>query len=228
MDQVNLTKNFSLGKKLITKGLNMQHLRVFLFTICLSMSAMAQKRVLIIEAYGKPASFAGVDVSLSRKLPITEHASAVFNFIKKGSCLKEPCKETNASIMFCGYFTVKDYTHCLSVISILKPDIVNMSLSGLEPVQNEKKLILAGAKHSVIVIAAGNNKENYLAYPAIYSIYSSNILAISALNEFGERLKTSNKTKNSIDFLGIGYYNNHRITGTSVAAALYTHKLATQ
>lgn len=228
MEKTKQTLKSLNGKKKTIKKLSMPSLKVFFFSICVTLPAIAQKRVLIIEAYGKPAAFSGVDVSLNQSLRVSEHATAMFKFVTKGSCIKEPCKQINADVVFCGYYTVKDYVHCLSVIPIIKPNIVNMSLSGLEPVENEKKMILEAAKYSTILIAAGNNGTNYLGYPAIYSIYTDKILAISALNEFGERLKTSNKTKNSIDFLGIGYYNNKRMTGTSVATALYTHKLVTQ
>jgi len=187
-------------------------------------------KVLMIDA-GNPidrsASYVGSNVSAEfMKNETHYHSDAMFQFITHGAeCL-------SYKVDWCNYYhkvgtNIDAYNYCLSKMD--EYDIVSMSLAGDSFEVEEAKYILK-TKRPIIVVAAGNEGRHKLSFPSVYTYTQSNVYAISAIDLLGNRLDSSNYCKKSIDYLGTASYNarNGRVrsmSGTSVAAALYTNKL---
>ena len=223
----------------------MQRLNTFLCILLFSSLSIAKPiRVLMIDA-GTPKISWGLYQSKGRDVSIHsvnthDHATAMFKLIVSGncndfSCLKPTCN--NLTVDWCGFMgrdakamAVNYYYYCFIKAITGEYDIVNLSIAGDVRDESEEYLVKLLAKKSIVVIAAGNTSRSLRQYPARYVTSKKGpMFAISALDKHGNRLPSSNKDKITIDFLGVSsYYQDDEwsvMEGTSVATALYTHKL---
>lgn len=144
------------------------------------------------------------------------------------------------------------YFSCLERATKAKPDIVNYSSVGSAPLLYEYLKVREMTENGTIyVVATGNDGKNLFnshTYPTMYMhldkiqkpIRASfipylgspikNIIPVGALNKDGTLWKDSNTVTGMVTEIGVnvraasyaGFYQN--ITGTSVAAAMYTNK----
>ena len=195
----------------------MQKLNIFLSTILIA-NVVNAKNVLIIESQGIPCNITMPGKNIAKhKINCSKHANIIYNIIANNV-------PKSTKIDYCGFSDTKEYYHCLKLVK--NYDIVNMSLSGPYPLDKKEYILLNSiSKSTTIVIAAGNDGQNRLGFPAAYAKSILNIKPISALDDRGKRLPTSNYNSFSIDFYGITVYNKEIVTGTSIAAAHYTNML---
>ncbi len=113
-------------------------------------------------------------------------------------------------------------------------DIINYSGGGPEPATEELKILKEAERKGILVIAAAGNEESNIDirknayFPASYGL--SNIVTVTAHNQFAKILSSSNWGKNSVDISAPGYriksalpYNRAGyLTGTSQATAFVT------
>jgi subtilisin family serine protease len=114
--------------------------------------------------------------------------------------------------------------------------IINYSGGGLDPFEPEKQALLEALAHNIpVVAAAGNESSNadFIGfYPASYGF--ENIVSVTALNQKGARVPSSNWGKTHVHIAAPGekifsaFPNNSyaEMTGTSQATALVTAILA--
>lgn len=131
------------------------------------------------------------------------------------------------------YYTDRDSAELNLMHSIdafeeaVKYDIVNFSSSGSEPNDYEYQLIKSHP-NTLFVVAAGNNKRNldlYPTYPGCYNL--KNIILVgnkgSSSSNYGNAVKA---WEYGDDVLSTLPHNRQgRLSGTSMAAAIHTHKL---
>lgn len=127
------------------------------------------------------------------------------------------------------------YSECLTKMVSGEYDFVNISLNGGIYSEMEELSIKRASWNSRIVVAAGNHKLNIdqtKTYPAEYK-NGGYVVAVSALDPNGLLSSYSNYGKDVRFYRGIanaqtvgGFFTETQ--GTSIAAALYTHKLILQ
>lgn len=225
----------------------MQNLNLFLCIILISIVSFGKEiKVLMIDG-GVPRntnlfqSVSGTSI-IPDQNSVSNHADSTFQLIITGNCYNESCLKPTCKKLkldWCVFYdsTKKKhnedwYYNCLQKAIDNKYDIVNMSLSGENYVQKEEQLVKQLSKKSTIVIAAGNRGVKQRDFPAIYATsISGPIIAVSAIDTSGNLMSFSNKDDLTVDFLGTSYYYNtqesywYPVSGTSVAAALYTNFL---
>lgn len=201
-------------------------------------------RVLVIDAGTPEVPFnypvMGKDISELPSKDKLGHASCVYQMVITGQADGIAC--LNMKVDWCTWYMGKAtsphyYYDCLRKAVDGKYDIVNLSINGTVYDPVEDSYIKQLRNRSMVVIAAGNNGcsaglKECSTYPALYSNGpNDSVLAIAALTKDGTRASYSNYDPKglTIDFLGEGYYSyNHAtrfMTGTSMAAALYSNKL---
>lgn len=113
-------------------------------------------------------------------------------------------------------------------------DIINYSGGGPEPATEELQILKEAEKKGILVIAAAGNEESNIDirknayFPASYGL--SNIITVTAHNQFSKILSSSNWGKNSVDISAPGYRIKSSLpysragylTGTSQATAFVT------
>lgn len=124
--------------------------------------------------------------------------------------------------------TQDKYIQCLSWIKNKHYDYVNLSLSGWSPNKEEETALREISKNSVIVVAAGNDHKHIKdVFPASY-LYKGwgNYVVVTNLpsksSNYGE--ETMNLPSQNIIVKDMNN-NNIVMSGTSLSAARYTHKL---
>ena len=113
-------------------------------------------------------------------------------------------------------------------------DIINYSGGGPEPAAEELRILREAEKKGILVIAAAGNEESNIDvrknayYPASYGL--SNIITVTAHNQFAKILSSSNWGKRGVDISAPGYRIKSSLpysragylTGTSQATAFVT------
>lgn len=132
---------------------------------------------------------------------------------------------------------LKDTVTCLKKALTLNADFINYSAGGLDPSESEKSAIQAlSANGTKIVVAAGNESKSYedqKYFPAGYytDAMIENVIPVANIQHDGTLLKSSNFTGGIIFDYGknikstVGTDQLGYMTGTSQAAAMYTHRL---
>ncbi len=116
---------------------------------------------------------------------------------------------------------------------------INISSSGPDPIDAERKAIETALKqHIRVVVSAGNNgtdlSKHCISYPSCYPIRDYNFFIVGALNNLGSRISTSNYngpvnqyekglTVCAENIKNLDYKTCR--TGTSVSTAVFTGKL---
>jgi cell wall-associated protease len=143
--------------------------------------------------------------------------------------------------------TTSRISECLTYAIKNNYNYINMSLCGAAPNRDEYDLLVEASNNGIkLVAAAGNNNENltkHKYYPAayIYDHYSysydvkvkkiENLVSVMAINRKGEKYSKSNYGEGLIEELGVEILSFvfggklSRYDGTSMAAAVHTHKL---
>lgn len=162
------------------------------------------------------------------------HGTHIAGLIALGENLQDPvCQDVQ--FYNCKYYDLNDSdkmtvtrtVNCFKAALLVKADIVNYSSAGNVPVLQEykilKKLSQRGTK---IIVSTGNGGQDLRINPIFPASYK-----ISGIIPVESGLSSSNKMKHSIKGDGNNklslFPNNRRVrmSGTSQAAALYTHKL---
>lgn len=198
--------------------------------LIIGLMASANVRVLMIDA-GSPNVKGMANVGSNRSSEATKdnihiHSDAMFQFITTSSCPKYRVDWCN--IYDKKGFNTEAYEHCLKLIN--QYDIVNLSITGGGGLKYEQTIILKTRKDTRIIAAAGNEGRPWLMYPAVFTKVIDRVIAVSALDENGNRPKYSNYDKDAVPVLGYGKFKDtngeiKEMNGTSVAAARYTATL---
>ena len=127
-----------------------------------------------------------------------------------------------------------NFVKAMSYISVIKPDIVNISAGGTS--SSLKEFIDIQSNQNIIYVAAAGNDSRDITlqgsgfYPASYGL--KNIIVVGAKDANGYRHTTSNygnmvdKWELGVDVESWGLKGNRvRMTGTSQATAIHTGKL---
>ncbi len=115
-----------------------------------------------------------------------------------------------------------------------KVDIINYSGGGPEPSQEELSILKKAKEANILVVAAAGNEHSNIDdkqngyYPAGYGL--ENIISVTAHNQQGDLLPSSNWGKSLVDFSAPGhqirsaipYSRSGLLTGTSQATAFAT------
>ena len=150
---------------------------------------------------------------------------------------KDPvCKEVRVTV--CNYLDYKNDSsmECLDKLTKNTYDIVNISGGGYSK-QPKEDSIIKGAKGNPIIVAAIGNDNKDITKHNFYPAYLSfegvrNVLAIGNGTSLYNKSINSNWATHSIIWIDgnnkLAYDNFSQIvpaSGTSISAALYTHKL---
>lgn len=154
-----------------------------------------------------------------------------------GIILKNVCKEVE--LQSCSYYFNKKpfdiFTiECLKAALTIKPDVINISWGGPNPIAEEFELLTKLSNNGTkIVVSAGNNNLNLLLgdyYPAKYNI--KNLTPVGSLNKNGFKSSFSNygllnevyeSGEDIKSTLPNGKYGT--MSGTSQATAAHVNKL---
>jgi len=142
----------------------------------------------------------------------------------------------NVKLYSCKYFypgekvELDETIKCFNKAIELKVDFINYSSTGPDPDPSEQAVIQKASDLGIIIIAsAGNESKNRLGYPAGYDI--ENLIAVGNMNYKGEISPYSNYTGGIVYDYGTDILSNDqygiplKMSGTSQAAAMYTHRL---
>lgn len=156
-----------------------------------------------------------------------DHGSHITGIIAEAACPGVeiiPCK---------GAWDLKASNDCLQHALNLNVDIINFSMGGDYPEEEEFKLFKQLEAKGIIVNAAAGNDGRALFvkpyYPASYNLGNINI--VGALNVKGERASFSNYTGFMVWEPGVNIYSFDRygitipLSGTSQATALHTARM---
>lgn len=154
-----------------------------------------------------------------------------------GLILKNTCQEVK--IKSCRFYSneYKDHNisflNCLIYAISLKPDVINISAGGIDPIPGEFKIFKTLEKLGIPIFTAAGNRgkdlKQFPYYPASYNI--SNMIVVGNLLPSGERNFSSNyglkvtewemgtNVSSSIPNNKYDFY-----TGTSQATAIATNK----
>jgi len=136
-----------------------------------------------------------------------------------------------------GSDNIKSTVTCLKKALRLDVDFLNYSAGGKDSSEEEKEIIKTiSSSGTKIIVAAGNESSSYEItpyYPAGYfqDPTIENLIPVGNLTDKGERLASSSftggiifdygtKIKSTLKMRSLGF-----MTGTSQAAAMYTHRL---
>lgn len=156
------------------------------------------------------------------------HGTAMLGFILFDGYTTKPIDPLcDVDVTSCNMYAGElAYNGCLELAIKNKYDVVNMSFNGTKPYLSEYLMINKISKYSKVVVASGNEGqpyENY--YPAGYKARGIDLFVImndtSKMSNYGPKLI-------KIDGTNKRYRLNNKIqkmTGTSVSAARYSHKL---
>ncbi len=158
-----------------------------------------------------------------------DHGSHIAGIIAAEAC-------PGVEIIPCiGAFDYHNDINCLKLALYLKVDVVNFSMGGYSPVEEEfnaiKALDIAGIQ---VICAAGNDNFDIDPdikpyYPASYDL--SNITAVGALLSDGQKADFSNYGQRVVWENGVHIKSFDRfgrtmlMSGTSQATAVYTSKI---
>jgi subtilisin family serine protease len=129
---------------------------------------------------------------------------------------------------------VPPYKEALKALVLLKPQFVNMSLSGNTNIPVEESTI-SFLKDTTFVVAAGNESSSYQTqprWPAMLSFKYNNVVVVGSLDKDGNKLEDSNWGYKDMvweygeNILGLRRGDGTiRMSGTSMATAITTGKL---
>jgi subtilisin family serine protease len=132
----------------------------------------------------------------------------------------------------------RSFSQALKYALKMGAHVINISGGGYANLKSEMELFKEAESKGVLVIAASGNKRpkqhNRAFFPSAYPF--SNVYSVSATDESGRILPTSNQNPGQVQFLEKGYQvfsslpgNRYGyLTGTSQAAAVFTGKLTAQ
>ena len=125
-----------------------------------------------------------------------------------------------------------NYKKAVDYVVSLNPNIVNMSLSGTEEIDNEEHMIKSLPNTKFIVSAGNDGKDQkvQLSYPAALTFQYRNVIVVGSLDVTGNRYKSSNygypnmrwRKGENIDGYSVNRNLTVKMSGTSQAAAQYT------
>jgi hypothetical protein len=184
-------------------------MKLFIATILFSLSALADVKVLMIDA-GAPWR--------GESIPYNVHSAAMYQIINSNKC--------HATVRWCstfrnGVFNERAYFNCLLESIVGNYSLVSQSMVGFKPIAWEKAMIEIATRNIVWVAASGNTGGNEHLYPASYD----GVISVSS------NLPSSTHTDKSIDYPGIVVYHDDDfntdvvLKGTSVATAYYSRHL---
>jgi subtilisin family serine protease len=162
------------------------------------------------------------------------HGTHVAGLILYGKDLKDPvCSEVKVHVCrFYGGYTNKTTSQCFEDANRLKVDVVNFSGGGVKPSELEE--IAIRSSKALFIVSAGNERSDLSKpgndyYPA--EINASNLIAVASGKSNLEADKFSNyglarfhyRDGKEVTSFGIRGNEFQVMTGTSQAAALFTH-----
>lgn len=164
-------------------------------------------------------------VRYSEPTLVQDHGQAITGLVLSGENYEWVCPRVRVDV--CS-INSHEYLFCLSWATMSHYDFINISLTGTDPIAKEKEYLEKIIKNTVVVVAAGNRGQHYRTeFPGGYLtegwqnyFVTSNLPSPSS--NYGEG--TVNVNGNHIE---VWNRENKRIymSGTSMSAALYTHKL---
>jgi subtilisin family serine protease len=142
----------------------------------------------------------------------------------------------------CNYYNgadnVTDSIKCMNRALELKVDFVNYSSGGTTKYPDELAVIQKLSRNGIKIIVAAGNERSQLSkhpyYPASYALEDltiQNLIAVGNIDTWGNKVNSSNFTGGIVvdygDKITSTYGFNHfvKMTGTSQATAMYTHRL---
>lgn len=175
-----------------------------------------------------------LDVTNTFSHDVTGHGTNVIGLIGQGINFNKYC------IISIKYYNIETDVKKINEQAIkavelaesFNPVLVNISSSGKDYLEKEKKAILRLLKKNThVVVAAGNNGLNLsdfcLAYPACYNINKSNYHVIGFLDKLGKIHQKSNRHGPVTGYeYGVNQcFEEFCMTGTSQAAAKKSNSL---
>jgi hypothetical protein len=168
------------------------------------------------------------------------HGTAITYLVINGTGYKKEKVSSDVIVEMCDEKLNKvdqgiAYTACLKKAATGNYDFINMSLAGFQYSAIEEYYLGLASRRSKIIVAAGNDSVNLnrvKVYPASYKDLGY-VTTVMALNSRGARASYSNWGDKTIPYRGEAIVQTVDGTftiqqGTSIATALYTHKLILQ